>query len=158
MGEFVKSFGWLGTVAGAMFAAVWAFLTYEDQARIAFQKPIVDRTLELCFAISELTAQMVSDQDPPTWYKARNDFWTYYHGRLVLVESSELSSAMVGYGRAVAAMTPEHHETLGQNALAVSGACRKQIDALMSKGWKLDTGSILNIEAIKIPLNNSNTK
>ncbi len=141
--ETLKSISWIGAVAAAFAGAVWSFLTYEDKTRLEFQQPMVTKTIELCFEVSKLTGDMVSDNGQH-WSEDRAHFWSLYHGQLVLVENNELASAMVEYGNAVTEMTEAAHKNNSQLALHVSGACRKLIDSMMATKWKLDPSAILN--------------
>ena len=148
--SWLKNLGWIGTAAAAVFASIWGFLTYEDQARLAFRKPMVDHTINLCLEITDLAGNMVGEPDEGQWRKHIGDFWRLYYGKLVMIENQELATSMVELGQSVKAAEFTSRSSLGAGALAVSRACRQQISVLMDTGWKMDpVGLITTSDVLK---------
>jgi tRNA/tmRNA/rRNA uracil-C5-methylase (TrmA/RlmC/RlmD family) len=63
-----------------------------------FMKPLLQNQLSLYLQASAAAATIARSTDPVERKKAINDFWRLYEGPLIIVESKDVSSAMVQFG------------------------------------------------------------
>ena len=146
--SWINGLGWIGTMALALGGGVWGVLTYEDQARLAFRKPLVDKTINLCFEASELAGKLVSDGVDANWQEHKTHFWRLYYGQLVMIEDEKVAAAMIKLGQDLTHADFSSRSQLGSGALDVSGACRDQIRDLMDTEWKMATFSLIKTSDI----------
>jgi len=69
-----------------------------DAAQREFMKPLLQNQLSLYLQVSSAAATIVRSTDSAERQKALNDFWRLYEGPLIMVESKDVSSAMVAFG------------------------------------------------------------
>lgn len=69
-----------------------------EAAQREFMKPLLQNQLSLYLQASTAAATISRSTDPTERKKAMNDFWRLYEGPLILVESKEVSGAMVAFG------------------------------------------------------------
>ena len=146
MVELIKKGGWAGSVVTIAIGATWGLLTYQHQARIAFQKPMVQRTIEFCVEIADVVGRLTDEPDQTKWQSLKTQFWSLYWGRLVLVENQDVVGKMVAFKAAMEEAGFDDRKKLGQVAYGVSLACRSQISGLMNDGWKLDPLNLIKIK------------
>ena len=95
------------------------------------KKPYLTAVFKYCEDVSDTVGRIPWASQYPT--DKVQDFWAYYHGKLVIVEDRNLASKMVDYGRVLRETTPanfsEQKYLLNGPALAVAGACRDLIKA-----------------------------
>jgi hypothetical protein len=110
----------IAVLAGATWtASTWYFERQEKTAaerRLAVresQKPFLERQLAFYFEAAKVTAKLATLPPVPTgedfakhkaledWAWARRRFWELYWGELGVVESPEVASAMVDFGKAL---------------------------------------------------------
>ena len=70
-----------------------------DAAQREFMKPLLQNQLSLYLQAASAAATISSSTDPAEKKKAMNDFWRLYEGPLIMVESKEVSGAMVDLGK-----------------------------------------------------------
>jgi hypothetical protein len=127
-------------IVGAIF---WQLYLYVDGINRESKKPFLQARLTYCQEIVSLVSQIAITSPGDTRQKAIDQFWLYYHGRLVLVETRELESAMINFAKAlshpttaegIAHLTYETTRTrpINQAALSVARACRD----MLSWSWK----------------------
>jgi len=63
-----------------------------------FMKPLLQNQLAIYLQASAAAATISRSTDPVERKKAINDFWRLYEGPLIMVESKEVSGAMVKFG------------------------------------------------------------
>ncbi|MCM3869332.1 MAG: hypothetical protein ND895_01375 [Pyrinomonadaceae bacterium] len=63
-----------------------------------FMKPLLQNQLAIYLQASAAAATISRSNDPVEKKKAINDFWRLYEGPLIMVESKEVSDAMVRFG------------------------------------------------------------
>ena len=63
-----------------------------------FMKPLLQNQLSLYLQASASAATIARSTDPIERKRAINDFWRLYEGPLIMVESKEVSGAMVQFG------------------------------------------------------------
>ena len=85
--ELVKKWGWAGSAIAFVIGATWGLLTYQHQARLGFQNPMVQKTIELCYEVSDVVGRMTDEPDQTKWTALNTQFWSLYCGRLVLIEN-----------------------------------------------------------------------
>ena len=146
MVDLVKKWGWAGSVVAIAIGATWGLFTYQHQARIAFQNPMVQRTIELCVEIADVVGRLTDEPDQKKWRILETQFWSLYWGRLVLVENQDVVGKMVAFKTAMESAGFDDRKQLGQAAYGVSLACRSQISDLMDDGWKLDARNLITIK------------
>jgi len=69
-----------------------------ETAQREFMKPLLQNQLSLYLQASAAAATVSPSTDPVERKKAVNDFWRLYEGPLIMVESKEVSGAMVAFG------------------------------------------------------------
>jgi hypothetical protein len=69
-----------------------------EAAQREFMKPLLQNQLSLYLQASTAAATISRSTDLVERKKAINDFWRLYEGPLIMVESKEVSSAMVAFG------------------------------------------------------------
>jgi len=119
----------------ALFGAYIIALTYQQISSIyrEAKRDYLTRLVSYCENISEIVARIATAEKYPA--SLIEDFWAYYHGKLVLVEDENLESAMIDYGillRQINEQNFMNRRSLENPALKVSGACRD----LMKKAWR----------------------
>jgi len=144
--DLIKKWGWAGSVVAIATGAIWGLLTFQHQARIEFQKPMVQRTIEFCVEIADVVGRLTDEPDQIKWQALKTQFWSLYWGRLVLVENQDVVGKMVTFKDAMEDKGFNERKQLGQAAYGVSLACRSQISGLMDEGWKLDTNILINFK------------
>ena len=72
-----------------------------ETAQREFMKPLLQNQLSLYLQASGAAATVSRSTDPVERKKAINDFWRLYEGPLIMVESKEVSGAMVAFGNCV---------------------------------------------------------
>jgi len=92
---------------GTAAVGVWQFSEAQRQAN---RRPFLEQQLALCFEICDIVAVLATDSDRGRWEAARRDFWRLYWGKLGIVESAAIESAMVRVGEIV----PVLHESVAQ--------------------------------------------
>ena len=70
-----------------------------ENAQREFMKPLLQNQLSLYLQTSAAAATIARSGDPNERKKAINDFWRLYEGPLIMVESKEVSGAMVRFGQ-----------------------------------------------------------
>lgn len=69
-----------------------------EAAQREFMKPLLQNQLSLYLQATAAAATISTSTDPVERNKAMNDFWRLYEGPLIMVESKEVSGAMVAFG------------------------------------------------------------
>ena len=69
-----------------------------ETAQREFMKPLLQNQLSLYLQASAAAATVSRSTDPVERKKGINDFWRLYEGPLIMVESKEVSGAMVAFG------------------------------------------------------------
>jgi hypothetical protein len=69
-----------------------------EAAQREFMKPLLQNQLSIYLQASAAAATISRSTDLVERKKAINDFWRLYEGPLIMVESKEVSSAMVAFG------------------------------------------------------------
>jgi len=102
---------------------------------IELKRPYLEDLAEACGNISEIVARISRSESYPT--DKVEDFWSYYWGRLVLFEDSNLVSKMIAYKDVLETINPSNYSErklqLQRPAYEISGACRD----LIKKSWDL---------------------
>jgi hypothetical protein len=103
------------TVLGFAFS-VWQYTTEQEKSRQAeerqairdaeasqreFMKPLLDKQQQLYFEAATAASTFATSSDPKQRHEAQDKFWALYWGPLVMVESTEVSDAMMAFGRCV---------------------------------------------------------
>ena len=146
MFDFLKNRGWAGTLGISLIGAVWVVTTYLHDARVEFQKGWVAQDVGFCVEVSKTVGSLTASPDQNTWNKTIGDFWQFYWGNLVLIETPEIENAMVQFGHKLKITTFEQRTTLGDEAYAVSKSCRLHIQSLMQDGWVISPLKDLKIQ------------
>ncbi len=68
-----------------------------ETAQREFMKPLLQNQLSLYLQATAAAATISSSTDPVERKKATNDFWRLYEGPLIMVESKEVSGAMIAF-------------------------------------------------------------
>jgi len=68
-----------------------------EAAQREFMKPLLQNQLSLYLQATAAAATISSSTDPVERKKATNDFWRLYEGPLIMVESKEVSGAMIAF-------------------------------------------------------------
>jgi hypothetical protein len=69
-----------------------------EAAQREFMKPLLQNQLSLYLQATTAAATIATSTDPIDRKKAINDFWRLYEGPLIMVETKEVSGAMVRFG------------------------------------------------------------
>ncbi len=69
-----------------------------EAAQREFMKPLLQNQLSLYLQATAAAATISTSTDPVERKKAMNDFWRLYEGPLIMVESKEVSGAMIAFG------------------------------------------------------------
>jgi hypothetical protein len=150
--DISKSIGPVLTLVVAGCAAIWSYITYQDKARLDFQQPFVDRTIGLCFEVTQLVGELVSEPTESEWNKRRDRFWTLCVGPMILVAQEDLAKAIDDFGKVLVLASASNRTGLNPGAVNVSQACRKQLNEMRKNDWKISTDLIPSPEAITIPI------
>lgn len=70
-----------------------------QSAQQEFMKPLLQNQLSLYLQATTAAATIAHSTDPTERGKAINDFWRLYDGPLIMVETQEVSGAMVQFGK-----------------------------------------------------------
>lgn len=98
-----------------------------------FMKPLWERELATYFRASEAVATIASTKDPAKRRAAEEDFWTLYRGPLVILETKDLSGAMVSFGNCLNGKDHCSDIDMNSRALAVSSAIQVAIQEHSSR-------------------------
>lgn len=147
IGNFVKEFGWLGTVAAAVATAIWAVVIYLQNAKMEYIKDYDSKQTSTFFAVAETVSSLVAEDDPQKWNQQNQVFWSLHYGDLVLFEGPGIECAMTYFGAKLNATSFEKRQSLAPYAFAVSAELRKFIKQLNENGWKIDLAELTGLKA-----------
>ena len=91
----------LVTWAGAIVAFLWGVMKYADTKDQANKQAFLLEQLKLCFEASDAAASLVTERNGEKWEIARQTFWRLYHGKLCIVEDSDVAAAMYQLGKVI---------------------------------------------------------
>lgn len=92
-----------------------------------FMKPLWERELATYFQASDVVATIASTRDPGKRRAAEEEFWRLFHGPLVILETKDLSGAMVALGTCLQRPDRCTDSEVKNRALAVSSAIQQAI-------------------------------
>ena len=119
----------------ALLVSSYAVYSLVRSSYIELKKPYLENLAEACGNISEIAARISRSEFYPK--DKVEDFWSYYWGRLVLFEDSDLIGKMVDYKNVLETSNESNYSErklqLEKKAYAISGACRD----LIKKSWDL---------------------
>jgi len=92
-----------------------------------FMKPLWERELATYFLTSETVATLAATTDVTKRREAEEQFWRLYAGPLVILETKELSGAMVLFSRCLDGTERCSDAELRKRSLAVSSAIQQAI-------------------------------
>jgi len=99
--QLVPALTALISIAGFLWG-VWLYQGSKDKDRQTaereFMKPWLESQRSIYTEALNAAALRANGPDTPARAKAEQDFWQLYHGRMVLVETREVSGAMVQIG------------------------------------------------------------
>jgi hypothetical protein len=111
-------------VTAVVAAYRWFYSAYSEAKKDYLQKLAL-----YCEDVSDLVGQIAASNDYPK--EKIEKFWTYYYGKLILVEDENMETVMVSLGSVLEDTTPQNYaeqrEDIEDAVLAVSGACRDLI-------------------------------
>src|SRR5262245_56906866 len=93
--SFWSRITWAAGIVTFIGSSLWAAITYSHNNRIAYEKPLLDKQVALCFQISETVGTLVATSDSNVFGQKQEEFWRFYWGPLVMVEGPALARAMV---------------------------------------------------------------
>ena len=109
--------------------------TFVRSSYLEAKKPYLSAIFTYCEGISDTVARIARSGEYPN--KQVEDFWSYYLGKLILVEDKNLEGKMIAFGAKLDSINPSNYATekdqLRRLALGVSGACRD----LIKDSWSL---------------------
>ena len=96
-----------------------------------FMKPLLQNQLSIYLQASAAAATIARSTDPVERKKAINDFWRLYEGPLIMVESKEVSGAMVQFGNCL-----DYPETCDQAEISTRAhALASRMQESLLKSW-----------------------
>jgi hypothetical protein len=152
LGDFVKEYGWLGTVLAALGAGIWGVVTYLENAKLEYLKEYNSKQTATFFAVSETVSSLVAEDDLGKWNQQNKAFWNLHYGDLVLFESPGIECAMTYFGAKLNTINFEKRQELGPYAFAVSAELRKFIKQLNQENWKIDLAELTGLKGDIAPL------
>lgn len=98
-----------------------------EAAQREFMKPLLQNQLSLYLQASAAAATISTTTDPVERKKAINDFWRLYEGPLIMVESKEVSGAMVAFGECLNAPESCGQAELSNRAHAIASRMQESL-------------------------------
>ena len=93
-----------------------------------FLRPLWERELGLFFRASEGVASIATSKPGPARQPAEAEFWKLYHGPLAIVESREISGAMVQFGMCLDGTANCDQGDLEARSKALATAFQKKVE------------------------------
>jgi hypothetical protein len=118
----------IGTIVAFCWGAYQFILTQRGQAetrRIEATRPFLDRQLKLYTDATQATATMATSASRDEIAAARSKFFLLFWGELVMVEDSNVESAMVEFRNALIA--GKEGPELEQLSLTLARSCRNSL-------------------------------
>jgi hypothetical protein len=99
---------WLktATLLGGIFAAFWAYRTYNDTKKKEYYAVYWNKKLELFLAASQAASTMATTTSLVIFKSARENYWKLYYGPLSLVEGKDVKRAMQVFAKKVPNFDP----------------------------------------------------
>lgn len=92
-----------------------------------FMKPLLQNQLALYLQASSAAATISRSADPIERKKAINDFWRLYEGPLIMVETKEVSGAMVEFGNCLNATESCDEVEISRRAHALASRMQESL-------------------------------
>ena len=127
---------WISVILGLV--TIWSGLKQHKitTSRTAMS-PFLEKQLEAYLEITGITAKLATTSDRTTFDSKKEEFWSFYFGKLVVLEDNSVESAMVKYGELLKITNFEdelNRDKLKQASMRVAQSCRLSI----AKSWKID--------------------
>jgi hypothetical protein len=90
-----------------------------EAAQREFMKPLLQNQLSLYLQATTAAATIATSTDPIERRKAINDFWRLYEGPLIMVETHEVTGAMVRFGNCLREPENCNQGELGNRSRAI---------------------------------------
>jgi hypothetical protein len=98
-----------------------------EEAQREFMKPLLQNQLSLYLQASAAAATISTSTDPVERKKAINDFWRLYEGPLIMVESKDVSGAMVAFGECLNKPESCDKKNLSDRAHAIASRMQESL-------------------------------
>ena len=138
LGRFVKDYAWLGTVLVAVATAVWAVVTYLQNAKLEYLRDFNSKQISTLFSVAETVSSLVAEADQQKWNDHTGTFWSLHYGDLVLFENPGIECAMTYFGAKLNSVHFENRHQLATYAFAVSSELRKFVKDLNANEWRIN--------------------
>jgi hypothetical protein len=142
LGRFVKDYAWLGTVLVAVGTAVWAIVTYLQNAKLEYLKDFNGKQISTLFTVAETVSSLVAEADQQKWNDHIRAFWTLHYGDLVLLENPGIECAMTYFGAKLNSVHFQDRHQLATYAFSVSSELRKFIKELNANEWRINLATL----------------
>jgi hypothetical protein len=103
-----------------------------------FTKPLWEKQLALYFEASAAAATISRTKDPEIRKKAEETFWELYQGPLAVIETKEVSAAMISFKNCMLATKTCGEKELGKASLELAST----IQHSLSKQWNVMVGDL----------------
>jgi len=142
LGRFAKDYAWLGTVLVAVGTAVWAVVTYLQNAKLEYLKDFNSKQISTLFSVAETVSSLVAEADQQKWDDHTRTFWSLHYGDLVLFENPGIECAMTYFGAKLNSVHFQNRHQLATYAFSVSSELRKFIKELNANEWRINLATL----------------